>query len=293
MKGYPCQEHQLCEKDASNEKAASTNVFTLLKPKKWSKARVITETESEATVQIFDKSNNGVSIQTISLKDYPHQRLPLQNVNVYDDLIDLPFLHEPGVLWNLRSRHANCHPYTRSGPNVLIAVNPYQWLSQLYPPKQQERYRHLTNERLPPHVYETAQQAYHGLSQQNQSILVSGESGAGKTETVKLCMRFLSQYGDSKITDRLLYANPVLEAFGNAATKRNDNSSRFGKYLTLQFDANCQLVGGRCDIYLLEKSLVVGAALGERNFHILHQIAVAGTLTNVTSPCAEFKCKPR
>ncbi len=135
-----------------------------------------------------------------------------------------------------------------------------------------------------------AQQAYQGLSQQNQSILVSGESGAGKTETVKLCMRFLSQYGDSKITDRLWYANPVLEAFGNAATKRNDNSSRFGKFLTLQFDVDCQLVGGRCDIYLLEKSRVVGIAPGERNFHILHQIAAAGTVANLTSPCSEFKC---
>ncbi len=173
---------------------------------------------------------------------------------------------------------------------MLIAINPYQWLSHLNTPKEQERYRHFKNETLPPHVYETAQQAYRGLSQQKQSILVSGESGAGKTETVKLCTQYLSQYGDSTITDRLLYANPVLEAFGNAATKRNDNSSRFGKYLTLQFDADCYLLGGRCDIYLLEKCRVVGAVPGERNFHILHQIAAADTAADFASPRSEFKC---
>jgi hypothetical protein len=94
MTSHPSQKHPLCEKDATKEKAASTDVFVQIKPYEWSKARVLTETESEATVQVFDKSNIGVSIQTVSLNDYPHQRLPLQNVNVYDDLIDLPFLHE-------------------------------------------------------------------------------------------------------------------------------------------------------------------------------------------------------
>ena len=132
-----------------------------------------------------------------------------------------------------------------------------------------------------------AQQAYRGLQQQNQSILVSGESGAGKTETVKLCMQFLSEYGDPTITERILYANPILEAFGNAATERNDNSSRFGKFLTLQFDEESRLVGGRCDIYLLEKVRVVGPAPGERNFHILYQVAATA---DSNSSSSTFKC---
>lgn len=178
------------------------------------------------------------------------------------------------------------HPYTRAGPDILVAVNPYQWLN-LYSEEQQVQYRTTNN--LPPHVYEIAFKAYQGLQHQNQSILVSGESGAGKTETVKLCMNFLAEYGDGTITKRLLHANPLLEAFGNAATLRNDNSSRFGKFLSLQFDANCNLIGGRCDISLLEKSRVVGPGPGERNFHILYQIA-ATAASGSDNSCATFKC---
>ncbi len=91
---HPSKEHQLCEKDETKSKAASTNVFIQSKPYEWSKARVLKVTKSDATVQVFDKNNVGVSIQTVCLSDYPHQRSPMQNVNVHDDLIDLPFLHE-------------------------------------------------------------------------------------------------------------------------------------------------------------------------------------------------------
>lgn len=130
---------------------------------------------------------------------------------------------------------------------------------------------------MPPHVYATSSGAYRGLVSRgrNQSILVSGESGAGKTETVKILMGHIayiaSKEGDKTI-DKLLKANPLLESFGNAKTVRNDNSSRFGKFSQLEFDVNSILVGSKCVTYLLEKSRVVAQSSNERNYHILYQL---------------------
>ena len=155
---------------------------------------------------------------------------------------------------------------------------------------------------LQPHVYEVSALAYRGLANQtgNQSILVSGESGAGKTETVKICLNHIAgiQYGNRNwlstdndpVVQRVVESNPLLEAFGNAKTRRNDNSSRFGKYLQLQFQHDdkamndcygsnggklCTLVGSVCDVYLLEKTRVVRHELEERTFHIFYQLLAA------------------
>jgi myosin V len=173
---------------------------------------------------------------------------------------------------------------------------------------------------LPPHVYETSSLAYRGLAVdgQDQSILVSGESGAGKTETVKILLSHLasislvgaitttstegtsntihSSISTSPIVQRVLDSNPLLEAFGNAKTIRNDNSSRFGKYLQLQFDTedpnhaayagksipSCVLAGSKCEVYLLEKSRVVGHEEGERSYHIFYQLLAAPDDEKVT-----------
>jgi myosin-5 len=149
---------------------------------------------------------------------------------------------------------------------------------------------------MEPHVYEVSALAYKGLSaeEEDQSILVSGESGAGKTETVKICLNHIASvssagggYHDNNdpTVQRVVESNPLLEAFGNAKTRRNDNSSRFGKYLQLQFDRNgpgseytkakCSLVGSKCDVYLLEKNRVVQHDTAERNFHIFYQLLAA------------------
>ncbi len=154
--------------------------------------------------------------------------------------------------------------------------------------------------RLEPHVYEVSALAYRGLAinGEDQSILVSGESGAGKTETVKICLNHIAgiQHGpdhksnsssSSKIVKKVLDSNPLLEAFGNAKTRRNDNSSRFGKYLQLQFDTEnptkgaqstvpvCALAGSKCETYLLEKCRVVSHEPQERTFHIFYQLLAA------------------
>lgn len=191
-----------------------------------------------------------------------------------------------------------------------MAVNPYRWIRSLYTEECRTQYsRELVWERkeggrknLAPHVYEVSALAYKGLAvgRQDQSILVSGESGAGKTETIKIALQHIAsvQRGmgsqhtvneDSPIVQRVLDSNPLLEAFGNAKTVRNDNSSRFGKYLQLQFDCedpisaenqgkvipDCILAGSQCEVYLLEKSRVVGHNQGERTYHIFYQLLAA------------------
>lgn len=137
--------------------------------------------------------------------------------------------------------------------------------------KDEQLYFHL-----PPHPYEIINGAFMSLinDNQNQSILISGESGAGKTVTVKVCLEFLSEVTsseDSAIEEKILAANPILEAFGNAKTIRNDNSSRFGKFMEIHFVR--RLIKGCYTVnYLLEKSRVVAQALGERNFHIFYYL---------------------
>ena len=147
---------------------------------------------------------------------------------------------------------------------------------------------------LPPHIYEISSLCYKGLAlhKKNQSILVSGESGAGKTETVKICMNHIATVqqdpnnklqGMSPVVQRILDSNPLLEAFGNAKTRRNDNSSRFGKYIVLQFEhmrgsgskPRAALAGSTCEVYLLEKSRVVYHDSVERTYHIFYQLLCA------------------
>ena len=213
-------------------------------------------------------------------------------------------------MYNLKHRHEKGLPYTRTG-DIIIAVNPFQWFTEIYTEKVRNRYSRVlvwdktddqTDPRdlVDPHVYETSSLAYSGLAFEgvDQSVLVSGESGAGKTETVKIAMNHIAscQQGPkplsskmSPVVQRVLDSNPLLEAFGNAKTVRNDNSSRFGKYIQLQFDmgtsaekqfrsrdkATCVLAGSKCEAYLLEKNRVVRHEAAERTYHIFYQIIAA------------------
>ncbi|KAG2810830.1 Unconventional myosin-Vb [Phytophthora cactorum] len=180
---------------------------------------------------------------------------------------------------------ADMIPYTYTGA-ICIAVNPYSWLD-IYTKELQEQYMERDRSELPPHVYATSAGAFQHMRVfgEDQSILVSGESGAGKTETTKILMSHLASAGSQSTTDaqakeaniieRVLDANPLMESFGNAKTSRNDNSSRFGKFSELQFDALGQLIGARSRTYLLEKSRVSLQGLGERNYHIFYQLLAA------------------
>jgi myosin V len=159
---------------------------------------------------------------------------------------------------------------------ICIAVNPYQWLN-LYDKSIMAGFSDGTREGKAPHVYAVSMEAFTSMRSkgQNQSILVSGESGAGKTETTKIVMSHLAtlaENSNSKVIQQIIQANPLLESFGNAQTVRNDNSSRFGKFTELQFGGDGKLVGAFSRTYLLEKSRVTTQAPGERNFHIFYQL---------------------
>jgi len=190
------------------------------------------------------------------------------------DLVWLEDVHECTMLHNLRLRYAKDKIYTAIGP-VLLAINPYKKVGDVL------GYEHSLNMEVeaPPHCNKTSRAAYAGLLEGTpQSILISGESGAGKTETNKICMSCLAQISNStgvKTTEQSLQAGILLEAFGNARTVYNNNSSRFGKWCAVFFDTQGKMSATQVKSYLLEKSRVVGPSQGERNYHIFYQM-VAG-----------------
>ncbi|KAB5550675.1 hypothetical protein PHYPO_G00056580 [Pangasianodon hypophthalmus] len=194
------------------------------------------------------------------------------SVEGVEDMIKLGDLTEAGVLRNLLIRHKQDIIYTYIG-SVLVAVNPYQLLP-IYTGDQVRLYHGRRLGELPPHVFAIADCCYYNMrrNQRNQCCIISGESGAGKTESTKLILQFLAAVSGqhSWIEQQILQANPVLEAFGNAKTTRNDNSSRFGKYVEIFFNKDGVIEGARMDQYLLEKSRVCHQAPMERNYHIFY-----------------------
>nr|CAB3451247.1 unnamed protein product [Digitaria exilis] len=200
-----------------------------------------------------------------------------------DDMTKLTYLNEPGVLYNLKKRYALNEIYTYTG-SILIAVNPFTRLPHLYNEYMMEQYKGVRLGELSPHVFAVADASYRAMvnESRSQSILVSGESGAGKTETTKLIMQYLTFVGgrtaldDRTVEQQVLESNPLLEAFGNAKTIRNDNSSRFGKFVEIQFDASGRISGAAIRTYLLERSRVVQITDPERNFHCFYQLCASG-----------------
>ncbi|KAK6265916.1 hypothetical protein QUC31_016753 [Theobroma cacao] len=200
-----------------------------------------------------------------------------------DDMTKLAYLHEPGVLQNLRCRYDINEIYTYTG-NILIAVNPFRRLPHLYDNHMMEQYKGAALGELSPHPFAVADSAYRQMINEgiSQSILVSGESGAGKTESTKMLMRYLAymggranKEGERSVEQKVLESNPVLEAFGNAKTVRNNNSSRFGKFVELQFDQRGRISGAAIRTYLLERSRVCQVSDPERNYHCFYMLCAA------------------
>ncbi|XP_058888548.1 unconventional myosin-Ib isoform X5 [Acipenser ruthenus] len=201
----------------------------------------------------------------------------LDNMIGLGDMVLLEPLTEESFIANLRKRFDHNEIYTYIG-SVVISINPYRSLP-IYTPDKVEEYRNRNFYELSPHIYALADEAYRSLRDQDkdQCILITGESGAGKTEASKLVMSYVAAVCGkgaevNQIKEQLLQSNPVLEAFGNAKTVRNDNSSRFGKYMDVEFDFKGDPLGGVISNYLLEKSRVVKQPRGERNFHIFYQL---------------------
>ncbi|KAJ5595813.1 hypothetical protein N7450_002271 [Penicillium hetheringtonii] len=219
---------------------------------------------------------------------------PLMNpamLEASEDLTNLSHLNEPAVLQAIKLRYAQKEIYTYSGI-VLIATNPFARVDSLYVPQMVQVYAGKQRASQAPHLFAIAEEAFADMLRdgKNQTIVVSGESGAGKTVSAKYIMRYFatresaekpgkytSSQADaiSETEEQILATNPVMEAFGNAKTTRNDNSSRFGKYIEIMFDEKTNIIGAKIRTYLLERSRLVFQPLKERNYHIFYQL-VAG-----------------
>ncbi|XP_017753376.1 PREDICTED: unconventional myosin-Ie-like [Eufriesea mexicana] len=203
-----------------------------------------------------------------------------QNVKVsgVDDMVLLPKVTEDAITENLRKRYMDDYIFTCIG-SVLVSVNPFKQMPY-FGEKEIEIYQGSVPYENPPHVFGLADNMYRNMliDKESQCVIISGESGAGKTVTAKYIMSYISKISGGgakvqKVKNVILESNPLLEAFGNAKTVRNNNSSRFGKYVEMQFGAGGQPNGGKISNFLLEKSRVTCHNFGERNFHVFYQLA--------------------
>ncbi|CAJ0961308.1 unnamed protein product, partial [Mesorhabditis belari] len=196
-----------------------------------------------------------------------------------DDNCALMYLNEGTLLHNCHRRYQKKQIYTYVA-NILISINPYETQRGLYSNETIASYRGKSLGQMPPHIYALADKAYRDMRRtgESQSVIVSGESGAGKTESQKAVLKYLCENWGKEagpIQQRLLETNPILEAFGNAKTTRNNNSSRFGKFVEIHFNNKHLVTGGFVSHYLLEKSRICTQTKGERNYHIFYQL-IAG-----------------
>uniref|UniRef100_A0A8C4ES92 Methyl-CpG binding domain protein 3b n=1 Tax=Dicentrarchus labrax TaxID=13489 RepID=A0A8C4ES92_DICLA len=231
---------------------------------------------------LLQLSNGKVNYPVASPSDLP----PLGNPDILEgenDLTALSFLHEPAVLHNLRVRFLDYSSiYTYCGI-VLVAINPYDQLP-IYGEEVIDAYSGQDMADMEPHIFSVAEEAYRTMTREekNQSIIISGESGSGKTVSAKFTMRYFAVVGgaaqQTSVEERVLASNPIMESIGNAKTTRNDNSSRFGKYIEIGFGRKGDIIAANMRTYLLEKSRVVFQASAERNYHIFYQLCASREL---------------
>ncbi|XP_058422733.1 unconventional myosin-VI isoform X1 [Diceros bicornis minor] len=211
-----------------------------------------------------------------------NQVFPAEEDNKKDveDNCSLMYLNEATLLHNIKVRYSKDRIYTYVA-NILIAVNPYFDIPKIYSSETIKSYQGKSLGTMPPHVFAIADKAFRDMKvlKMSQSIIVSGESGAGKTENTKFVLRYLTEsYGTGQdIDDRIVEANPLLEAFGNAKTVRNNNSSRFGKFVEIHFNEKSSVVGGFVSHYLLEKSRICVQGKEERNYHIFYRLCAGAS----------------
>eukprot|EP00123_Amoebidium_parasiticum_P016553 comp23489_c3_seq1/m.39314 comp23489_c3_seq1/g.39314 ORF comp23489_c3_seq1/g.39314 comp23489_c3_seq1/m.39314 type:complete len:260 (-) comp23489_c3_seq1:5-784(-) len=243
-----------------------TAVWAESKEHGWVRAHLVSVSDKEVAVAL--ENGKEQTLKRRHTDDLP----PLcndENQSMANDLTTLNHLHEPAVLHCLTTRFPLDMIYTYSGI-VLVAINPFKKLPSLYSNEMIHAYRGQQMGDLEPHLFAVAEESYQRLvrDEQSQSIIVSGESGAGKTVSAKFTMRYLAavggveghredgmkSYAGSRIEDRIMASNPILEAFGNAKTTRNDNSSRFGKFMQVLFGKQLKIGGALIRPYLLEKA---------------------------------------
>uniref|UniRef100_A0A803V4J8 Myosin heavy chain 7B n=1 Tax=Ficedula albicollis TaxID=59894 RepID=A0A803V4J8_FICAL len=252
--------------------------------------------EKEAYIEVEIKERSGGKV-TVETKDREHgtvredevQPMNPPKFDMIEDMAMLTHLNEASVLHNLKRRYSHWMIYTYSGL-FCVTINPYKWLP-VYTAPVVAAYKGKRRSEAPPHIYSIADNAYNDMlrNRENQSMLITGESGAGKTVNTKRVIQYfaiVAALGDTPgkklaalatktggtLEDQIIEANPAMEAFGNAKTIRNDNSSRFGKFIRIHFGPSGKLASADIDIYLLEKSRVIFQQPKERSYHIFYQI---------------------
>ncbi|NWW00414.1 MYH1B protein, partial [Machaerirhynchus nigripectus] len=259
---------------------AKSSVFVVHAKESYVKSTVQSREPGKITV----KTEGG---ETLTVKEDQIFSMNPPKYDKIEDMAMMTHLHEPAVLYNLKERYAAWMIYTYSGL-FCVTVNPYKWLP-VYNPEVVLAYRGKKRQEAPPHIFSISDNAYQFMltDRENQSILITGESGAGKTVNTKRVIQYfatIAASGDKKkeeqtsgkmqgtLEDQIISANPLLEAFGNAKTVRNDNSSRFGKFIRIHFGATGKLASADIETYLLEKSRVTFQLKAERSYHIFYQI---------------------
>uniref|UniRef100_A0A8C2L5M2 Myosin, heavy chain 14, non-muscle n=1 Tax=Cyprinus carpio TaxID=7962 RepID=A0A8C2L5M2_CYPCA len=277
--------------------ASPTSVFSASSQADWAAKRLVwvpSEKHGFESASMREERGDEVDVElTDSGKKLTLSREELQRMNPprfskVEDMADLTCLNEASVLNNLRERYYSGLIYTYSGL-FCVVINPYKNLP-IYTESIIEMYRGKKRHEMPPHIYAISEAAYRSMLQdrEDQAILCTGESGAGKTENTKKVIQYLAHVASShksgtlgrpkdsalqgELERQLLQANPILEAFGNAKTVKNDNSSRFGKFIRINFDVAGYIVGANIETYLLEKSRAIRQAKEERTFHIFYQL---------------------
>uniref|UniRef100_A0A7N9B243 Methyl-CpG binding domain protein 3b n=1 Tax=Mastacembelus armatus TaxID=205130 RepID=A0A7N9B243_9TELE len=254
----------------------------------WVSAQLLQDYSHGEKHLLLQLSDGKVSLEIMSS---PTGLPPLGNPDILEgenDLTALSFLHEPAVLHNLRVRFLGYSSiYTYCGI-VLVAINPYEQLP-IYGEEVIDAYSGQDMADMEPHIFSVAEEAYRTMTREekNQSIIISGESGSGKTVSAKFTMRYFAVVGgatqQTSVEERVLASNPIMESIGNAKTTRNDNSSRFGKYIEIGFGRKGDIIGANMRTYLLEKSRVVFQASAERNYHIFYQLCASRELPEMRS----------
>ncbi|KAI9335806.1 P-loop containing nucleoside triphosphate hydrolase protein [Pilaira anomala] len=267
----------------------------------WVSASVLSKEETGTGIKILfqddkDEGREHVFESTFALLEkqrganLPPLRNPPRLENT-EDLTNLSYLNEPSVLNTIRTRYFQRNIYTYSGI-VLIAANPFASV-QLYDPDIIQQYSGKRRGELEPHLFAIAEDAYRCMVREksNQTVVVSGESGAGKTVSATHIMRYFATADDkdsgkvkdvtqgmTEVEEQIMATNPIMESFGNAKTTRNNNSSRFGKYIEIQFDNRQNIVGAKIRTYLLERSRLIFQPESERNYHIFYQLCLGAPI---------------
>ncbi|XP_043570360.1 myosin-1B [Chiloscyllium plagiosum] len=259
---------------------AKTACFCVDPKEEFTKGTIKSREGGKVVVETINK-------QTVTVKEDEVFPMNPPKFDKIEDMAMMTHLSEPAVLFNLKERYAAWMIYTYSGL-FCVTVNPYKWLP-VYNPEVVTGYRGKKRQEAPPHIFSISDNAYQFMQtdRENQSILITGESGAGKTVNTKRVIQYFASVAASSdakkkeqtggslkgtLEDQIIQANPLLEAFGNAKTVRNDNSSRFGKFIRIHFGATGKLASADIETYLLEKSRVTFQLKAERSYHIFYQV---------------------